>query len=405
MIEEIPVATANSADQSSSGQADVQRNDRKSNATTGASAAGARVLATRLIAFYFRAPAKAFLRTRVDYLAFARAINPRYQAKEAWSWRMSTIGILGHAVRAYGWGFIPNQVLPPLMANVLVGTALYTSYLQVLGAVHHPSAEPTKRIYPPPPIGSTFMAGLMAGTVQSIVAAPLDALQIRFKTTDMLEGRYRNMWEYGVHKLRDLGFRSVFTGWSLSLVKDSLGFGAFFATFEYVKAQSFYAFVTRYYGGLDVLPNDDLYTRGPDGNRGVTTIRPHYALEPSFLMLAGISASLAQQTIQYPLAMIQDVHYTRFDSLDTMLKNSRVRLKLLENYGNAYRNTLRECSSSATQVGGWRKWLYKGFWTNTVRQLPSISAGLVIFELVRRRYATEAEAVRIEKDGYDILLS
>ena len=308
---------------------------------------------------------------------------------------------------SYGERFVSSSLKlgPNVVDSIRVGTALYTSYLQVLGAVHHPSAEPTKRIYPPPPIGSTFMAGLMAGTVQSIVAAPLDALQIRFKTTDMLEGRYRNMWEYGVHKLRDLGFRSVFTGWSLSLVKDSLGFGAFFATFEYVKAQSFYAFVTRYYGGLDVLPNDDLYTRGPDGNRGVTTIRPHYALEPSFLMLAGISASLAQQTIQYPLAMIQDVHYTRFDSLDTMLKNSRVRLKLLENYGNAYRNTLRECSSSATQVGGWRKWLYKGFWTNTVRQLPSISAGLVIFELVRRRYATEAEAVRIEKDGYDILLS
>ena len=36
------------------------------NATTGATAAGARALTARLIAFYFRAPAKAFLRGRVE---------------------------------------------------------------------------------------------------------------------------------------------------------------------------------------------------------------------------------------------------------------------------------------------------------------------------------------------------
>ena len=29
----------------------------------------------------------------------------------------------------------------------------------------------------------------------------------------------------------------------------------------------------------------------------------------------------------------------------------------------------------------------------------------VIFEVVRRRYGNDAEAVRIEKDGYDILLT
>ena len=42
---------------------------------------------------------------------------------------------------------------------------------------------------------------------------------------------------------------------------------------------------------------------------------------------------------------------------------------------------------------------------NTIRQVPSTSAGLVMFELVRRRYSNEAEAVRIENDGYGILLA
>ena len=43
-----------------------QRKDTKGNAATGASAAGARAISARLVAFYFRAPAKAFFRTRVE---------------------------------------------------------------------------------------------------------------------------------------------------------------------------------------------------------------------------------------------------------------------------------------------------------------------------------------------------
>lgn len=42
-------------------------NQRK-NAATGASAAGTRAVLTQFLAFYFRAPIKAFFRSRVDYL-------------------------------------------------------------------------------------------------------------------------------------------------------------------------------------------------------------------------------------------------------------------------------------------------------------------------------------------------
>lgn len=38
------------------------------NAATGVTAAGSRALLARAAAFYFRAPVKAFFRTRVDYL-------------------------------------------------------------------------------------------------------------------------------------------------------------------------------------------------------------------------------------------------------------------------------------------------------------------------------------------------
>lgn len=42
--------------------------DSRSNAATGASAAGVRAFSAQAVAFYFRAPVKAFFRTRVDYL-------------------------------------------------------------------------------------------------------------------------------------------------------------------------------------------------------------------------------------------------------------------------------------------------------------------------------------------------
>lgn len=45
---------------------DTQRSH-QNNAATGVSAAGARALGAQAIAFYFRAPVKAFFRTRVEY--------------------------------------------------------------------------------------------------------------------------------------------------------------------------------------------------------------------------------------------------------------------------------------------------------------------------------------------------
>ena len=86
---------------------------------TGVQAAGMRAVAARMVAFYFRAPVKAFFRGRIDYMGYARAINPHFGETAKWSWRMTTPAVLVHAVRTEGWSFIPNQVMPPLLANTL----------------------------------------------------------------------------------------------------------------------------------------------------------------------------------------------------------------------------------------------------------------------------------------------
>ncbi|KAJ5836155.1 Mitochondrial substrate/solute carrier [Penicillium robsamsonii] len=370
----------------------VSRND----AATGASAAGVRALSAQMVAFYFRAPIKAFFRMRVEYVAFARAVNPRV-AEGKWSLHTTTPGLLLHAVQTYGWRFIPNQVLPPLMANAGVGAVLYTSYLQVLGALHEPVSQGVKRVWPPAPPSATFAAGFTAGTIQSIVAAPLDALQVRFQTSDMLEGQYRSMWHYGHHKLKQIGLRGVFAGWSLSFMRDSLGYAVFFSSFEYIKSQSYYSFVTWYYGSLQVDHVDKL-SSSESSDRGVPLIKPHYALEPCFLMMAGVMASIAQQTIQHPLSRIQDLHLGRLEYLDHQASLIPSRQKMIQLYYHAYQETFKRCKRKAVRAGGWRSWLFRGFIGSSLRQVPSTSAGLIIFELVRRRYANPADASN-EKDS------
>lgn len=428
----------------------------RSNAATAASAAGIRALSAQAIAFYFRAPAKAFFRTRVDYLAWARTVHQAQTMQHlaassspsrlrgglhtAWTWmRSTTPGVVTSAVKHYGWGVIPHQILPPLIANVGVGAVLYTSYLQILGRLHEESSKASKMVYPPPAPIHTFTAGLLAGSLQSLVAAPLDAIQARFDHRDIMPeggaGRPRSMWVFSAEKLREIGVRGIFAGYGLSLIKDSLGSAIFFSMFEYVKAQGYYRFVTWYYGDL----NEDIVSllasrrpparvRADDADPDAPlVIRPHYSIEPMFLLLAGVTASFTQQILLHPLTHFQVEHWDRLEEIDekaARLRASRANpgpekgaasgearsrrhnWRMFRMYYRAYQATWAHCVSCAAAEGrSVRNWLYRGFWWNTIRQVPSTSAGLIIFELFRRKYGLKGDEVRINRDGYDILLN
>ncbi|KAM4064398.1 mitochondrial carrier protein [Hirsutella rhossiliensis] len=417
----------------------------RNNAATAASAAGVRALSSQLVAFYFRAPAKAFFRTRVDYLAYARTVHNAqtsrlWQAvaddrsasrlslilRHSWLWmRSTTPGVLTSVIKHQGWGVVPRQILPPLVANVGVGAVLYTSYLQILGRLHPESAKASKRAYPPPSPAHTFAAGFLAGGLQSVVAAPLDALQARYDHRDLMpsdgSGRPRSLWTFGAEKLREIGVRGIFAGWALSFAKDSLGSAVFFSTFEYVKAQAYYRFVTWYYGGLGRDIVDVLAIKHPSHRHAedeTIVIRPHYAIEPMFLLCAGISASFTQQLLLHPLTHFQVKHWDHLEDLDQKAARyrgstavaspdqPRRRWRMLRAYYRAYQETWGGCAAEAAAEGqSLGRWLYRGFWWNAIRQVPSTSAGLIIFELIRRKYGFGAEEVRITKDGYDILLS
>jgi len=213
------------------------------------------------------------------------------------------------------------------------------------------------------------------------------------------------MWEYGGSKLREIGARGIIAGWGLAFVKDALGFAVFFATSEYVKAQAYYEFVIKYYGEIQRKLSGPLLKSRLDETGNFDTIRPHYAIEPVFLTLAGLSASVTQQVIQQPLNLVQSIHYKSLAFLDKQASIDQSKAAMLRSYYSAYRKTYQQCLIHARRSGGWRRWLYKGLFYNTIKMVPSTSAGLLIFEMVRRRYGNEAEAVRIQKAGYEIVLS
>lgn len=291
-----------------------------------------------------------------------------------------------------------------LISPVSVATLLYTSYLQTLGALHEPTSRGVQRIYPPASPLDTFTAGFVAGTIQSVVAAPLDAVQVRLHVHDMIGGRHPSLWQYGYHKLKEIGIRGVFAGWSLTFLRDAFGCAVFFSTFEYIKSQAYYSFVTGYYGSLDARQVESMPPVRSSA-RDVPLIKPHYALEPGFLMMAGIVASIGQQAIQHPLNVLQSLHVGRLEYLDHQARLRPSRQQMLRLYYSAYQETLKRCAKKAARAGGWRRFLYRGFLRNAITQVPSTSAALVIFEVVRRKYASLADAVYIHKDGYDILLS
>jgi hypothetical protein len=109
----------------------------------------------------------------------------------------------------------------------------------------------------------------------------------------------------------------------------------------------------------------------------------------------------------HPLSHIQSEHWERLEGLDRKADEFRGakgtgayvgrRGRMMRAYYRAYQKTWAECVAEAEAAGlghSMRRWLYRGFWWNTVRQVPSTSAGLIIFELVRRKYGMGGEPVR-----------
>lgn len=375
----------------------------KNTRVVGASTAGIRAVVTQFTALYLRTPAKLFRPSRFDYLAATRLMFQDLLKGKPYRFSThSSPALLIGAVRAHGWLYIPKHVLPPLVLNSATGVILYTTYLASLQALSDKHAEPLA--YPSPM--DTFRAGFFAGCAQSLAAAPIDAIQARSSASEVLSGGVRNStyWQYGLKKLQEIGVSGVFAGYSMSLVKESVGFAFYFSTFEFIKNQAFHRTVSVLHG-YRRLKARVLFRQPPEPESPRQASRNHKFLQTTFILLAGASAAFVLLAIQYPLTKVQNIHLKRLELLDVAAQQAEppkgasvlplvayFRNPRIKVYYQAYLDTVLHLDRTKLRSGlSWFGWGYRGFASNALTMIPATSVCLLVFEILRTRLADELE--------------
>ncbi|KAG2172039.1 hypothetical protein INT43_001516 [Umbelopsis isabellina] len=388
------------------GTQNLQQKKQKAKEITsvGSTTALARTLIMQSLWLFYRTPIKLFRPLRVDYLVMARALMPAHETTKRFSFRYTSIGMISNAVKAQGWKFIPRHLMPPLIANTLVGTVLYTTYIATLPIFHPASHFQLHRTFPPPPFTAVFSAGMLAGAAQCVIATPLDSLKVRFEVADLLEGKHRSMYQYAKATLKELGLSSAYRGFTLTLLRDSLACGLFFATFEWVKQQGYYYFLDEVYGyQIDssealsrvdkdwnhsgFISHDDHHEDVMEDTAAATVSspgelvreKPPLLLEPIFVVAAGAAAAVAYQTIDHPLSKIHNVFWV------AEAQSEYANPKCRETTRKLYRETWEQCKIQVRLNGGsWRKYLYQDFSATLLKVAPATSLGFLVFELAKR---------------------
>lgn len=294
-------------------------------------------------------------------------------------------------IKRYGWRFFPDRVLPPLIANSATGMVLYTSYLVSLQNLN----DQRRDVLVEPRVWDTFRAGFFAGGMQSLAAAPIDAIYARSSANELLSGENENLWKFAVKKLRDIGFSGVFAGYGLSFLKESIGFSVYFCTFETLKNQGF-AFTRnrmleyRYYKKL-MFDRDFHMSKEEYMRREVKESSKFRLLKTSFVFFGGITATLSLLSLQYPITKFQNIHYSRLEAYDifnsarAIAPNDRQARKLLfKRYYNTYLDSFDHLMfiQSKSKLS-WFDWMYKGFRRHLLSSVPGMVGGLVALEVLR----------------------
>jgi hypothetical protein len=365
--------------------------------------AGIRALLYQLQALYLRTPVKLFRPLRFDYLAYVRELAHRHHNLNAKPYSVrthSSLAMLVSVVRHEGWRFIPEQVLPPLLANLATGLILYATYLTALDRFAGVSGRGGRgsgggdRFYSP---YDTFRAGAVAGAAQLLAAAPVDAIYTRLSAAEMLGDKGRNLWVYGLRKLGEIGLVGVFAGYSFLLVKESLGFACYFCAFEMVKTQGYSATnaVLRWFHRVGDRVHAALTWVGvapppPPALRDAARTKLTRLLKLLFVLLAGALAALALLAVQYPITKVQKLHLARLEALDIYAQSAPRRRPLVTVYYHLYLDTYHQVRKYKRKLRlPWLQLAYKGFLRNAVTTIPATLVGLLVFEIMRTQMSDE----------------
>lgn len=357
----------------------------------------------QLQALYIRTPVKLFRPSRFDYLVYVREIADKHDNIKLKPYRFSThltLGMLVSVIKKEGWKFIPDQLLPPLLANSATGVILYGTYLTALEAFdkrHVTKGEEhiQNHYYSP---DDTWKAGFIAGAMQSLAAAPVDAIYTRLSTAELISGEHQNLWKYGALKLREIGLVGVFAGYGFSFIKESLGFAFYFSTFELVKTRGYnltYRMISAYRRFKVRLMETFSFLHISTGETNPDLLKLEQRrlvkfLKSTFILIAGASAAFSLLAVQYPISKIQKVHLLRLEAVDIYdsSKFHPQRRPLVKVYYNSYIDTYNQVMKYKRKLAQtWFQLAYKGFVRNALSTIPATSVGLLVFEIMRTRLA------------------
>lgn len=362
----------------------MQEDKQASNQTVSLSTAGMRALVAQLQALYLRTPVKLFRPSRFDYLVYVRELaDKHHQIKsKPYSFRTHlTPGMIFSVARTNGWRFLPDQVLPPLVANSATGVILYATYLTTLDIL-----SPGRGDYSPI---DTWKAGFLAGAAQSLAAAPVDAIYTRLSTAELISGEHTNLWVYGIRKLREIGLVGVFAGYGFSFAKESVGFAFYFLTFELIKTRGYRATrrVLAAFGRAKDSFRRLFNLPSPDPAMSLRAEqRQAKFLKSTFVLLAGASAAFVLLAVQYPITKVQKIHLARLEARDIYSARTETRAVYYRAYLDTYHEVVRMKRKAQTP---WLQLAYKGFVRNALTSIPATSVGLLVFEIMRTRLAEE----------------
>lgn len=385
----------------------IVRRDKASNQSVSLSTAGIRAVLYQLQALYMRTPIKLFRPSRFDYMVYVRELANKHDNINSKPYRFSThstLDMLHNVIKKEGWKFIPDQVLPPFIANSATGIILYGSYLTALDYYdkNRPILSNSKRqdyYYPP---SDTWRAGFFAGAMQSLAAAPVDAIFTRLSMAEVMSGKHQNLWVFGWEKLKEIGFVGVFAGYGFLLIKESIGFAFYFSTFELVKTRGYsltYRVISSY-RRLRRSLSEKFSFFGSSKNQETDAnllrleqTRLTKILKSSFILIAGASAAFSLLAVQYPITKVQKIHLSRLEALDVYSASLHVRQRrFFKIYYNSYVDTFQHCLAiKKKSKQTWFRLAYKGFARNALTTIPATSVGLLVFEIMRTRLSDNLE--------------
>ncbi|XP_046663577.1 mitochondrial basic amino acids transporter [Homalodisca vitripennis] len=112
---------------------------------------------------------------------------------------------------------IYRGVSSPMAGVALVNAIVFGVYGNVQRQMANPEA-----------LQSIFLAGASSGLLQSVISSPVELV----KTRVQISNQYRGTLDCFMKTYKQEGFRGVFKGQSITGVRDFLGYGLYFASYE-----------------------------------------------------------------------------------------------------------------------------------------------------------------------------